>query len=361
MVPSLLSRALDLRRIEARIAVVRSLPVALLIVAGACGGSGVPGGGTPERTTTVTGSAGHATTTTTRISTTPLPGATPEGSSRVGAGSLPGTAANDSAAPQPPLATPSDQGAAQDPAGSPSPAVASPVPAGTALETSVADDPPAPVQTPVPVVTLPPLPVGDTYTIAEAEDAMRASIGSGDLAGAWSTTSDVTYDNAAAAAGNAETAALIARCGRLLGRIVELRPVDVIGAFTTYAPVSVLTQLTAYETADGAVDCTADLRRRYLDSGQLAGALGVFTNPAAVEVRAVDFPTVGDESFAATLTGQVKSGVYVVNVTVYIVLFRIGNLRGTLAVTRSALAPGDGAVIVAPLLNLFLGRIAQHR
>ncbi len=210
-------------------------------------------------------------------------------------------------------------------------------------------------------MTLPPLPVGDDYTMAEAEDATRASIGPGDLAGAWSTTSDVTYDNAAAAAGNAETAALIARCGRLLGRIVELRPADLIGAFTTYAPVSVLTQLTAYETAAGAADCTADLRSRYLDSGQLASALGVFTNPAAVVVNAVDFPTVGDESFAATLTGQVKSGIYIVNVTVYIVLFRTANLRGTLAVTRSALAPGNAAAVVAPLINVFLGRIVQYR
>lgn len=201
-----------------------------------------------------------------------------------------------------------------------------------------------------------------TYTAAQAQAILdAASLTPKDFTGPdWNAVSDVTQDNAAAATGDAVGAALNERCGRLLGRTVTNQPKDVVLAFLGGESVTRFSNLTVYATAAGAADCAAEAATRYVQPGELARAFGpTFVNPLAVEVALVDYPQVGDGSFAATLTGQVNAAGTVVDVTILVVGFRAGNVSAAVGTAFRA-GPVETSE-VSPLVDLVLRRITANQ
>ena len=183
----------------------------------------------------------------------------------------------------------------------------------------------------------------------------RASLEPADLPAGWKVMTDTTTDNAAAAAADPSSAASNTRCGRLLGRTVADQPADPVNAFISGQTVSYFSSLTVYATAAGAIDCSNEAAARYQQPGELAKAFGtLFTDPKAVVVKPVTFPTVGDGSFAATLAGKVNVSGTIIDLTVLVVGFRKGNVT---AVVGSAANEAPPMADLTPLVNLVLRRI----
>lgn len=171
---------------------------------------------------------------------------------------------------------------------------------------------------------------GTTFTQAQAASLVQSALlAPADVPGGWSPMSDTTQDNAAAAAANPKDAASYERCGRLLGRTLVLQSPDQVTAYVTGDIVSYFSTATVYATDAGAIDCAAENATRFTQPGELARAFGgVFINPDAVVVTPVEFPQVGDGSFAATLSGQISAAGTVVDLTILVVGFRVGNVTG---------------------------------
>ncbi|MHB8375556.1 MAG: hypothetical protein ACYDEB_01180 [Dehalococcoidia bacterium] len=184
----------------------------------------------------------------------------------------------------------------------------------------------------------------------------RASLGPADLPAGWKVMSDTTTDNAAAATADPSSAASNTRCGRLLGRTATNQPADPVTAFISGQTVSYFSSLTVYATAAGAIDCSNEAAVRYQQPGELVKAFGtLFTDPKAVVVKPVTYPTVGDGSFAATLAGKVNVSGTIIDLTVLVVGFRKGNAT---AVVGSAANEAPPTADLTPLVNLVLRRIA---
>lgn len=254
------------------------------------------------------------------------------------------------------------------------PAAQSTAPAKTAAATTPAKTPaagptavatPAPANTPAPGGASTPAAAsssGKTYNATQAKALLdEASLTPKDLTGpVWNIASDVTQDNAAAAAADPTSATPSERCGRLLGRTVNNQPMDVVSAFLGGESVAQFSTITVYATEAGAIDCATEAATRYQQPGELARAFGpTFVDPVAVQVALVDYPQVADGSFAATLTGKVNAAGTVVDITILVVGFRKGNVSAAVGTAHSA-----GSILTSemtPLVDLVLQRISANQ
>lgn len=199
---------------------------------------------------------------------------------------------------------------------------------------------------------------GMVSTEAEAQELVETVLLTpSDLPLGWVVANDTTEDNAAAAAQNPETASLIDRCGRLLGRTVTFEPPDTITAFLTGEALAFFSTATVYATEAGAIDCANEAATRLAQPGALARELGpLFNDPDAVVVEIASFPPVADGSFAATLTGDITAGGNTINLTLLLVGFRKGNVSAVVGSARSGSTPPADDVL--PLVQLVVDRIA---
>ncbi len=236
------------------------------------------------------------------------------------------------------------------------------VPAAAETPTAIAAIISVPDNTPVPVITVVPRP-DVTFTMEQAQallavDALRTSDFDETLY-KWNKTTDLIQSNATLAAADAALGASAARCGRLLGRTLVLQPANVAAAYLGSRPTAAFTQVVVYATAAGAADCGAELLQRYQQRGKLARALGVFDDPESAAMTVADFPPVGSESLAASISGTVTVPSYgPVVVNIFVVMFRTGNVVAVVGVARHPYAVFSGAEMLTPLLNLVLQRIA---
>jgi hypothetical protein len=226
-------------------------------------------------------------------------------------------------------------------------------PSGTATSgaTSVATSAPTqPASTPGPPSTR-------VFTAAEATAMLDAILlKPADLTGQWTIMSDTTTDNAAAAAANPETAAANERCGRLLGRTLTNQPADITNAFLGGDTLSFFTTATVYANEAGAIDCAAETATRFAEPGAFAESFGeLFIDPLAVQVNLVEYPQVGDGSFAATLSGVIEAAGAQIDLTIFIVAWREGAVTTAVGSARSGATPP--AEELTPLIDLVQQRI----
>ena len=194
-----------------------------------------------------------------------------------------------------------------------------------------------------PRTTLPPRTPGADYDEAAATALINATVllpEDLDVLSAWTVQSDAPQDNAAFAAAQPDQAGDIDACGRLTGRTVTLQPEDIISAFIGGETLTFFSQLTVYKNEAGATTCAELAAHRLAAPGALARLFaGVFVDPNAVVVTPVDYPAVGDGSFAATLTGQTNAQGTVIDITILVVGFRSRNVSAAVGSVRSGSAP----------------------
>jgi hypothetical protein len=204
-----------------------------------------------------------------------------------------------------------------------------------------------------------PVPDGTPLTASDATSLLDAAmLKPADLPdeGGWTESSDMTTENDKAATADPTSAASNERCGRLLGRTVTIQPADITTTYINGATVTFFTSGTVYATASGAADCAAEAATRYQQPGELARAFGtVFTEPDNVVVTPVEFPTVGDGSFAVTLAGRTNANGLVVDLTILAVGFREG---AATVVVGSAAAASPSVDELRPLVAMLDQRVA---
>jgi hypothetical protein len=203
-----------------------------------------------------------------------------------------------------------------------------------------------------------PVPTGRTYTMAEAQAILQSVLTPADIGSGWGVMSDVTSDNATAAAADPRGAASFERCGRLIGRLSTLQAAQdqLVSRYLAGQSVSFFTNLTVYATVEGATVCSIEAAQRFSEPGELARVFSsIFVDVNAVVVTPVDFPQVADGSIAFTLKGQINAAGTIVDLTILLVAFRQGN---TSAVVGSAAAAAPSAAELGPLVDRVIGRIA---
>lgn len=229
-------------------------------------------------------------------------------------------------------------------------------PATSAVKTTVAS--PAAASTGLPGASSD----GKTYNETQATTLLAdASLTPKDLDAGWTIMTDVSQDNAAAAAADPTVAAANERCGRLAGRVVTNQPPDIVSAYVTGIAVSYFSQLTVYATAAGATDCAAEAANRFAMPGVFARAFGaIFKDPDAVKIQPVDYPPTADSSGAFALTGDIDAAGTTVQLQIVLVSFRKGNVTGVVGTATSPLtnpAVGD----LPKYVNLVLQRIGAEQ
>jgi hypothetical protein len=178
--------------------------------------------------------------------------------------------------------------------------------------------------------------------------------------GTWVVQTDGTATNADAAQADPANADTNTRCGRILGRTLVSQPEDIGTAFIGGETLAYFSMATVYASSEGAGECAIEQGSRLGEPGQLARAFGsLWINPDAVQVAPVEFPQVGDSSFAATLTGQIEAAGTVLDLTVLLVAFQSGNVTGAVGSARSGSTPP--ADELAPLVDLVIARIEANR
>lgn len=231
--------------------------------------------------------------------------------------------------------------------GTPAAAGAPVQPAGS----SGGSEPPAP---PPPA----PRPAGRTYTLSDAQAMVQAALMPADIGPGWTVMSDVTTDNATAAANDPRGGASFERCRRLTGRLLTLQPPQdqIVPRYVGGESVSFFTTISVFATADGATDCAIEAAQRFSEPGELARQFAsIFLDVNAVVVTPLSVPQVADGSIAFTLEGQINASGTVVDLTILIVAFRKGNVS---AVVGSAAASTPSLAELAPLVDLVIARIA---
>ena len=204
---------------------------------------------------------------------------------------------------------------------------------------------------------------GAGRTSAEAEAAALLDstlLKPADLTGAWVIQNDEITDNAAAASAPGGDAALIERCGRLTGRTIVIFTEDAVGAFLAGETLSFFSTATVYATAAGAQECAAETAVAMQEPGALARTFGsVFLDPDAVEVALVDYPAVGEASFAVALTGDTEATGMTIRLTLLVVGFSKGNVSAAVGSARPGAMPSVDEL--SPLVDLVLDRIASSQ
>lgn len=197
-----------------------------------------------------------------------------------------------------------------------------------------------------PIATGSSVSAGKTFTIEQAQMIVdTVPLAPEDLPSVWNIGTDTTTDAATAAANNPENAASIERCGNLLSTLQVLAPPmeDLTSRYIGGEQVSYFTNLTVYATDEGATDCANEAAAEFTsDPMALAEAFGsVFVDPAAVVITPVEFPQVGEGSFATNLTGTVSAGGFEVSITILIVAWRQGNVSAVVGSAASFDPPPD--------------------
>ncbi len=201
-------------------------------------------------------------------------------------------------------------------------------------------------------------PEGRAFTLADAETIVTSVLLSpDDLEGDWELASDQLVDNAAAAAAAPDRASLFEQCGRLLSRSIQNTPLDPVTTFLAGDTVAFFSTLTVYATRSGAQVCFAEESARLQQPGEVARAFGdVFVDPDAVVVTPIEFPSIGETSFAATLAGQIEAAGTIIDVTLLVAGFLQGQVSGAVGSVRVMAPPVDE---LAPLASLVVERIAS--
>jgi hypothetical protein len=191
------------------------------------------------------------------------------------------------------------------------------------------------------VPTAPARPDDAPFTLEDATAMLEAVlIQPADLPPGWMIQADATTDNAAAAAASPDQAASNERCGRLLSRLITNFPEDSVAAFLEGSALAFFSTATVYEDAAGAADCGAENAARLAEPGALAQEFGqVFIDPLTVVVELVEYPAVGDGSFAAYLTGQIDASGMQLEITILVVGFARGNATAAVGSAYSGINP----------------------
>lgn len=241
---------------------------------------------------------------------------------------------------------------------------ASPTTVAVATSTSGIPTTPSVARAATPTPTIAPaatMPAGRTYTDADAQRLVtNAAIMPADIDPTWKVQTDTTSDNAQAAAADPAAGASATRCGRLLGRTLISQPPDVVGAFLTGLPVAIFSQVTVYATDAGAADCAAEAAQRLSSCIELAKTLGqLFIDPAQVKCDPVQYPQVGDGSFAVRLTGTINASGTQVDLSILIIAYRLGNVSVAVGSAHSAgsIEPSE----LTGYINLLNQRIGANR
>ncbi len=260
--------------------------------------------------------------------------------------------------------TPAKTAAATTAAKTPTAGAASASPAGTvaAASTPAATDAtsaPAAANTPAPPA---PPPAGKTLNETQAKALLdAASLKPADVGPDWKISTDTPTDNAAAAATDPIAGASFERCGRLAGRLITNGPKDNVSAYLGGSIVAAFSQLTVFATANGAADCSAEAAVRFQEPGALAKAFGtVFVDPAKVVVKPVEYPAVGDGSFAVALTGDINAAGTVVQLQIVIVAFLKGNTSAVVGVAYAPLTTPSTKEL-KPFVDLVLQRVTANQ
>jgi hypothetical protein len=240
-------------------------------------------------------------------------------------------------------------------AGAASTSAAASTPASTGASTSA----PAAATTPAaPAASSGGKPFNETQAKALLD---AASLKPADVGPDWNITTDTPSDNAAAAATDPIAGASFERCGRLAGRLITNGPKDTVSAYLGGSIVAAFSQLTVYATANGAADCSAAAAVRFQEPGALAKAFGtVFVDPTKVVVKPVEYPTVGDGSFAVALTGDINAAGTVVQLQIVIVGFLKGNTAAVVGVAYAPLTTPSTKEL-KPFVDLVLQRVGANQ
>ncbi len=257
---------------------------------------------------------------------------------------------------------PAKTAAATTAAKTPTAGAASVVPAASTPASTGATSVPAAADTTTTAPPPPPAPAGATFNITQAKALLdAASLKAPDVGPDWTIMTDTPSDNAAAAATDPTAGASFARCGRLAGRLITNSPKDVVSAYLGGTIVSAFSLLTVYSTANGAADCSAEAAVRFQAPGALAKAFGtVFVDPSKVVVKLLDYPKVGDGSFAAALTGDINAAGTVVQLQIVIVGFLKGNTSAVVGVAYAPLTTPSTKEL-KPFVDLVLQRVGANQ
>lgn len=206
-----------------------------------------------------------------------------------------------------------------------------------------------------PVADGTPFTAGEAATLLDSSLLKPADLPNPELA--WKVASDTSEDNAAAATADPTNVASNRRCGRLLARTITNQPDNIVGAFIAGQTVSYFSTATVFAQPSGAADCAAEAATQYQQQpASIVKAFGtLFMDPAAVQVKPISFPTIGDGSGAFTLAGKVNASGTIVDLTILIVAFREGAVNAVVGAAANAVPSTDE---VTPLVGLVLRRIA---
>jgi hypothetical protein len=196
-------------------------------------------------------------------------------------------------------------------------------------------------------------------TEADAEALLsRVLLDLSDVPSAWAVMGDDTVDNASAIQANPDDAALVEECERLLSRTVTYQPEDVVNAFLGGETLALFSTATVYASEAGADACAQRTGERLAEPGALARQFGgLFVDPQAVVVQGVEWPQVGDVSFAATLTGQIEAAGTMIDLTILVVGFKQGNVTAAVGSARSGAVPPREEL--EPYVDLVVERISE--
>ena len=126
-------------------------------------------------------------------------------------------------------------------------------------------------------------------------------------------------------------------------------------------PVAFFSNVTAYTSAEGATFCFEEALRRSAEGrgGSIGRQFGdLFIDPDDVQVAAVQFPAIGEQSIAFTVGGDTLAQGNRIGVVVLAVLFRQGPATAVVGAIKVVLTPAQREV--EPLARLVAQRIGEE-
>lgn len=202
-----------------------------------------------------------------------------------------------------------------------------------------------------------------TAEMEEARDKLtRVAILMDDIGSGFTVLNDEYVDNAQASAQQpdpATTQTFLDGWGRVLGRTVVYIVEDTVGAALAGESVSFFSNVNAFQDAEGAAQYYAVATSLI---GQGAGVAtefqDLFVDPASVQAAPYEFPSVGDESSAFTLTGDTEAEGQLYSATILLVALRKGPVTAFVGSIRIVVPPDVPEV--ERLAELLIDRIEQE-
>jgi hypothetical protein len=217
-----------------------------------------------------------------------------------------------------------------------------------------------------PAAETPPAQAADTQPSAATEEIRdklsRVAILTDDLGPGFTVLSDEYIDNAQAAVGQADpttTQTFLDGWGRVLGRTVVYMAEDAAEAALAAQSVSFFSNVNAFEDTAGASQYYA-VATSMIDegAGTIANFEDLFVDVSAVRVEPYEFPSVGDESSAFTLTGDTEAEGQIYSATVLLVALREGPVTAFVGSVRIVVPPDVPEV--ERLAQLLIDRIDEE-